>query len=71
MSGHARELDIDGAAANVDDMKSGKYAFTKSIYRVTTRQSSATAKAFAAFVGSSAASRQIADIGGLQVPGSP
>ena len=65
------DIDIDAVAASVDNMKSGMYAFTKSIYLVTTRQSSAAAKAFAAFVGSPAASRQTAVIGGLQVPGSP
>ena len=66
-----KALDIDGVAASVANMKSGKYAFTKSIYLITTGQSSATAKAFAAFVSSPAAARLIAENGGLQVPGSP
>ena len=66
-----KALDIDGVAASVDNMKSGKYAYTKSIYLITTRQSGATAKAFAAFVSSPAASRLVAENGGLQVPGSP
>ena len=66
-----KALDVDGVAASVDNMKSGKYAYTKSIYLITTRQSGATAKAFAAFVSSPAASRLVAENGGLQVPGSP
>ncbi len=66
-----KALDIDGVAASLDNMKSGKYAYTKSIYLITTRQSGAPAKAFATFVSSPAALRLIAQNGGLQVPGSP
>lgn len=66
-----KALDVDGVAATVANMRSGRYPHQKSIYVIVSGNSGAAAKAFVAFVASPAAAPLIAEVGGLQAPGTP
>lgn len=66
-----KALDVEGVAATVAHMRSGKYPYQKSIYVIVSNASGAAAKAFVAFLASPAAAPLIGQMGGLQVAAAP
>lgn len=66
-----KALEVDGVAATTANLRSGRYPHQKSIYVVLSARSGPAAQALAAYMASPAAAPLIAEMGGLQVAGTP
>ena len=66
-----KALDVEGVAATVPNMRSGRYPYQKSIYIVVAGNSGAAAKAFTAYAASPAVAPLIASLGALQITSAP
>lgn len=66
-----KALELDGVAATTANLRSGRYPHQKSIYVIVSSRSGPAAQAFATYLASPAAAPLIAELGGVQVPGTP